>query len=248
MKTIKTSERRVGKLPRLPRPRLPRLPFPLFRLQRVNLPNQLTLLRIALVPPFILLFLSDDYRYEWASLAVFSVSAMTDYFDGKIARQRGLITNFGKVMDPLADKLLMLTAMISLVQVGVVPGWMVTVIWWRELAVTGLRTLVAARRGVLAADNWGKLKTVLQIVASVVGMLSYVVQNTLNVLSSGWHWRLENADWGGDPLAQIVDTYALAYWLMFLATIVSLLSGMRYFRSNWELVCEELEEAERVES
>jgi CDP-diacylglycerol--glycerol-3-phosphate 3-phosphatidyltransferase len=238
-----------ARLPRLPPlPRLPRLPFPLFRLQRVNLPNQLTLLRIVLIAPFILLFLSDDYRYQWASLVVFFASALTDYYDGKIARERNLITNFGKIMDPLADKLLMLTAMISLVQVGVVPGWMVTVIWWRELAVTGLRTLVAARRRVLAADRWGKLKTVLQITASVAGMLSYVIQNTLNARSAGWQWRLQNADWGGDPIAQIVDTYAIAYWLMVLAAIVSLVSGLNYFRNNWEIVCQELEQAERVES
>lgn len=245
MKTPKPAPRR---LPRLPKPRLPRLPFPLFRLQRVNLPNQLTLLRIALIPFFIALFLSDSYQAQWASLGVFMASAITDYFDGKIARERKMITNFGKVMDPLADKLLLLTAMISLVEAGVVPGWMVTVIWWRELAVTGLRTLVAARSRVLAADAWGKTKTVLQIVAVVVGMLSYVLQNTLNAVSAGWHWRLQNADWGGDPVAQLIDTYAFAYWLMFLAAIVSLVSGLRYFRKNWELVCEELEEAERVES
>ena len=237
-----------AKLPRRRFPRLPRLPFPLFRLQRVNLANQLTLLRVLLIPPFIALFLSDNFKLQWASLLVFLASAITDYFDGKIARERHMITNFGKVMDPLADKLLMLTAMISLVEAGVVPGWMVTVIWWRELAVTGLRTLVAAKRKILAADKWGKLMTVLQVVAVVAGMLFYVIENTLNATSVGWHWRLQNADWGGDPLATLIDTYAVAYWLMFVAAAVSLFSGIRYFRANWESVCEELEEAERVES
>ena len=233
--------------PRRALPRLPLLPFPLFRLQRVNLPNQLTLLRIALIPPFISLFLSDDVRLQWAGVGVFIFSAITDYFDGKIARARNQITNFDKVMDPLADKLLMLTAMISFVQAGLVPGWMITVIWWRELAVTGLRTLVAARSKVLAADKWGKVKTVLQAVAIVVGMLVYVVQNSLNAASPDWRMGLENSGWRGDLMARLLDTNALTYWLMFLAAVVSLVSGIRYFRVNWGLVCEELEEAERVE-
>jgi CDP-diacylglycerol--glycerol-3-phosphate 3-phosphatidyltransferase len=229
-------------------PRFPRLPFPLFRLERVNLPNQLTLLRIALIPLFIALFLSDSVPAQWMGLLVFSLSAATDYFDGKIARERGLVTNFGKIMDPLADKLLLLTAMISFVQVGLVPGWMIVVIWWRELAVTGLRTLVATRREVLAADKWGKIKTVLQIIAIVTGMLLYVVQNTLNTYSVDWRLRLENMDWWGEILARVLDTNALPYWLMFVAAIVSLFSGIRYFRINWGIVCAELEEAERVES
>lgn len=227
--------------------RLPLLPFPFFRLQRVNLANQLTLLRIALLPLFVSLFLADSPSAQWGSLGVFALCAYTDYLDGRIARQRGLVTNFGKVMDPLADKLLMLTAMISMVQVGVVPGWMIVVIWWRELAVTGLRTLVAAKRGVLAADNWGKLKTVLQVVAVVAGMLVYITQNTLNMLSQDWRLRLDNHGLAGAWLVRILDTNALAFWTMFLAAIVSLVSGIRYFRKNWEAVCEELEGAERVE-
>jgi CDP-diacylglycerol--glycerol-3-phosphate 3-phosphatidyltransferase len=243
------AKRRPKPLPKpgLRLPLLPRLPFPFFRLQRVNLPNQLTLLRVALIPVFITLFLSDDVRLQWGGFAVFVLSAITDYFDGKIARDRGQITNFGKVMDPLADKLLMLTAMISFVQAGLVPGWMITVIWWRELAVTGLRTLVAARSRILAADKWGKIKTVLQAVAVVVGMLVYCSQNTLNAASADWRMQLENSGWWGDFWARLLDTNALAYWLMFLAAVVSLFSGIRYFRVNWEIVCEELEEAERAE-
>jgi CDP-diacylglycerol--glycerol-3-phosphate 3-phosphatidyltransferase len=244
LKTLraKTAQRKARPFPR---PRLPRLPFPLFRLQKVNLPNQLTLLRIFLVPLFLSLFLSDSVALQWASLAVFSISAATDYFDGRIARKRGLVTNFGKIMDPLADKLLTLTAMISFVQVGLVPGWMVVVIWWRELAVTGLRTLVAARSSVLAADSWGKFKTALQVAAIISGLLLYVIQNSLNAMGEDWRVQLENKDWWGEMLARLLDTNALTYWLMFLAAIVSLYSGIRYFRINWVVVCEELEEAEK---
>lgn len=238
---------RAKAAPKAPLP-LARLPFPLFRLARVNLPNQLTLLRIALLPLFISLFLSDSVAAQWGSLAVFAFCAATDWADGYFARSRGLVTNFGKIMDPLADKLLMLTAMISFVQVGLVPGWMIVVIWWRELAVTGLRTLVATRRTVLAADRWGKLKTVLQAVAVIVGLLLYVVQNTLNDASDGWRLGLENSGAWGELAARILDTNALPYWLMFIATVVSLASGVRYFRVNWELVCQELEDADRAEA
>lgn len=229
-------------------PKLPKLPFPLFRFERVNLPNQLTLLRVALLPLFLVLFLSDSVTAQWLGVGVFAVAAITDLFDGKIARKRGLVTNFGKVMDPLADKLLMLTAMISFVQVGLVPGWMVVIIWWRELAVTGLRTLVATRRAVLAADKWGKFKTVLQAVAVSFGLGVYVIQNTLNQSRPDWRIRLENSGDFGEWVARTLDTNALPFWLMFAAAIVSLVSGIRYFRINWEIVCEELEEAERVES
>jgi CDP-diacylglycerol--glycerol-3-phosphate 3-phosphatidyltransferase len=240
-------QRRKVALPRLPRPRLPRLPFPLFRWQRVNLANQLTLLRIGLIPVFIIFFLSDSVSKQWAGVGVFILSAITDYFDGKIARARNQITNFGKVMDPLADKLLMLTAMISFVQAGLVPGWMIIVIWWRELAVTGLRTLVAARSKIMAADRWGKVKTVLQAMAIVVGMLLYVTQNTLNASNPDWRLSLENTNWWGELLARLLDTNALTYWLMFVAAVVSLFSGIRYFSVNWSIVAEELEDAERVE-
>jgi len=123
---------------------------------------------------------------------------------------------------------------------------MIVVIWWRELAVTGLRTLAAARSTVLAADRWGKIKTALQVAAVVAGMLVYAAQNTLNSYSEDWRVRLDNQGWWGEFLARMLDTNALAFWLMFVAAIASLISGIRYFRKNWEAVCEELEGAERL--
>jgi|GEM_PF-66931 len=224
------------------------LPFPLFRWRKVNLANQLTLLRVLLLPLYACLFLSDSIGAQWSSLAVFSVCVFTDWLDGYVARKYSLVTNFGKIMDPLADKLLMLTAMILFVQVNLVPGWMIVVIWWRELAVTGLRTLVAARRTVLAADTWGKAKTVLQSVAVVGGMLVYFSQNTLNARSADWRLRLENFGSGGELLARILDTNAIPYWAMFAATILSLWSGIRYFQTNWPMICLELEEAEKADA
>lgn len=224
------------------------LPFPMFRWGRVNLPNQLTILRMALLPLYITLFLSDNLAAQWSSLVLFGLLALTDWLDGYLARKHGLITNFGKIMDPLADKLLTLTAMILFVQVGLVPGWMIVLIWWRELAVTGLRTLVATRRTVLAADSWGKAKTVLQIVAVVGGMIVYCLQNTLNARFPDWRLNMENSGFWGELGARILDTNAVPFWAMFAATILSVWSGIRYFRKNWEAVCRELEEAERVEA
>lgn len=223
------------------------LPFPLFRLRKVNPANQLTLLRVALLPLYAWLFMSDGIFAQWAGLGVFGVCAFTDWLDGYVARKFNFVTNFGKIMDPLADKLLMLTAMILFVQLGLVPGWMIVVIWWRELAVTGLRTLVAARRIVMAADNWGKAKTVLQVVAVVGGMLVYCLQNTLNAYMVDWRLRLENYGSGGELAARILDTNAVPYWAMLAAAVLSLVSGVHYFQKNWPIICLELEDAERVD-
>ena len=224
------------------------LPFPLFRWGKVNLPNQLTLLRMVLLVPFVILFLSDSLAAQWSSLGVFAVAAFTDWLDGYVARTQGLVTNFGKIMDPLADKLMMLTAMILFVQVGLVPGWMVVLIWWRELAVTGLRTLVATRRTVLAADSWGKAKTLLQVFTVVLSMMVYFLQNTLNQADEAWRIHWEAAGPLGELAARILDSNAIPFWTMFAATILSVWSGIRYFRKNWEAVCLELEEAEKGEA
>ena len=223
------------------------LPFPQLRIAKINLANQLTLLRFFLVPVFIFFFLSDLVALQWIGFVVFVAACITDWADGYIARKHNMITNFGKVADPLADKLLMLTAMISLVQVNMVPGWMVAVIIWRELAVTGLRTLAAQHRHAMAADIWGKVKTVVQMIAVIIGMIFYVVQNTLNDVVQGWKLktRLE-AGWWGELIMDLVDSNAIVYWMMVLTAAISLISGVVYFRKNWTLVAAELEEDDKV--
>ncbi len=223
------------------------LPFPLFRIHKVNLANQLTLLRIALLPLYAWLFLGDGVVSQWLGLGVFGICAFTDWLDGYVARRFRMVTNFGKVMDPLADKLLMLTAMILFVQLGLVPGWMIVVIWWRELAVMGLRILMAARRHVLAADAWGKAKTALQVVAVVGGMLVYCLQNTLNAAVPDWRLRLGNLGSAGWISAEMLDTNAVPYWAMLASAALAIVSGIHYFRRNWEVVCLELEDAERLD-
>ena len=144
----------------------------------MNLPNQLTVFRIILIPVFIILL---SVPYAWQSLdvtgvmlplnwllaaIVFAVASITDFLDGQIARRQHLVTNFGKFADPLADKLLVMTALIFLTGFNVVPAWMTAVIVIRELAVTGLRTLIVENNGkVLAAQMPGKIKTFSQMFA-----------------------------------------------------------------------------------
>lgn len=136
----------------------------------MNLPNKLTILRTILIPFFLVAMLCDEYYGgfipfgNWIALAIFAVASITDMLDGKIARKYNLVTNFGKFMDPLADKLLVSSAMIAFVELGRIPCWIVIVIIAREFIISGFR-LVAADNGiVIAAGIWGKVKTAEQMV------------------------------------------------------------------------------------
>lgn len=134
-----------------------------------NLPNQLTIARICAIPLFIILLLMG---FRVAATVVFLAAAFTDMLDGKIARKYNLVTNFGKLMDPLADKLLTMAAFICLVELGDIPAWMVIVILGREFIITGMRQ-VAAAEGIVIAAGWsGKIKTVCQMVAIPLIMLN----------------------------------------------------------------------------
>jgi CDP-diacylglycerol--glycerol-3-phosphate 3-phosphatidyltransferase len=131
----------------------------------LNLPNLLTVLRIVAVPVLVVVLLGAFPGGDAAAAAIFALAAATDGLDGYIARSRGSVTTFGKLMDPLADKLLIVAALISLVSLDRLAAWVAMVIIAREIAVTGLRT-VAAERGVVIAASWlGKVKTALQIAA-----------------------------------------------------------------------------------
>lgn len=127
-----------------------------------NLPNKLTILRIAMIPLFVLFFemTSLPLNYFWA-FAMFGIASLTDLLDGKIARKYNLVSDFGKLMDPLADKVLVTAALVCLVAdpAALTPSWVVIVILAREFLVTSLRLLAAAKGVVLAADKWGKYKT-----------------------------------------------------------------------------------------
>ena len=146
----------------------------------MNLPNFLTLIRMALVPVFIVFFYlgqSVDRIYCVCAFIIFVVASATDAIDGHIARNRGLITNFGKLMDPLADKVLTTAAFIVFVDVHIIPAWMVIVILAREFIITGLRGVAAAEGVVIPAGFSGKLKTVFQMLAICLILLDSAIGN-----------------------------------------------------------------------
>ncbi len=137
----------------------------------MNLPNLLTIGRIILVPIFMIALLIDTTVGHYLAALVFVVASFTDFLDGYLARKNNQITNFGKIMDPLADKLLVSAALICLVELGDAPAWIVVLILGREFAVTGLRTLAANDGIVVAASMLGKYKTVTQMIALVLLIL-----------------------------------------------------------------------------
>lgn len=138
----------------------------------MNLANKLTILRIFLVPVFMLFLLVDMPYGEYIAAGIFVIAALTDSLDGYIARSRNQITKFGKFMDPLADKLLVSSALIVLVEMNRLSSWIVVIIIAREFAITGLRVLAASEGITIAASWWGKFKTVSQIVAIIVLLLN----------------------------------------------------------------------------
>lgn len=138
----------------------------------MNLPNKLTMLRIYLIPVFLIALLGLDGILEspydrYVALGIFIFACLTDALDGYIARSRNLITNFGKFMDPLADKLLVISAFIAFVELGEVKAYVVVIIICRELMITGFRILAADQNIVIAASNWGKIKTIIQMITVI---------------------------------------------------------------------------------
>lgn len=146
-------------------------------MSKMNLPNKLTIFRVILIVPFVLLLLGGHQRWNWfttifggimeyvdyIALAIFVIASLTDLLDGKIARKYNLVTNFGKFMDPLADKLLVCAALIALVEMGRIPSWVVIVIISREFIISGFRLIASDNDVVIAASYWGKFKTTFQM-------------------------------------------------------------------------------------
>jgi CDP-diacylglycerol--glycerol-3-phosphate 3-phosphatidyltransferase len=184
----------------------------------VNLPNKLTVLRIFMIPVFILIMVLN---LDWGTLHVgevnlavtqlvaaiiFAVASITDWLDGKIARSQGLVTNFGKFADPLADKMLVMTAFIMLVGQDKAPSWVVAIIVCRELAVTGLRLLLVEGGEVMAAAWPGKVKTATQMVAIILLLIDNVPFNLTGI-----------------PVAQI---------MLYICLVFTIYSGVDYFAKN----------------
>jgi CDP-diacylglycerol---glycerol-3-phosphate 3-phosphatidyltransferase len=198
----------------------------------MNLPNKLTVSRFVLTAFFIWALLSPFRYNDTLALVFFCVAGFTDFLDGKIARSRGLITNFGILMDPLADKILTCSAFIAFIESShlnpdapvKVAAWMVIVIVARELAITGLRLLAASKNIVLAAEIFGKHKTISQIVAIIALLLTDACR--------------EWAPWLRDIFAPWVGTFAgLALWLTVALTAAS---GLIYLWSNRSIYLSEV--------
>ena len=149
----------------------------------MNLPNKLTLARVIAVPFFIIAFLFGGYP---VALILFIAASITDYFDGKIARSQNLVTNFGKIMDPLADKVLVYSALCLFIEAGLIEAWMLIIILAREFAVAGMRTVAASEGRVLAAGMSGKIKTVLQMIAVILMLLGLCISNSNMILTIGY--------------------------------------------------------------
>lgn len=155
----------------------------------MNLPNKLTMFRVVLIPVFIVVLMSGliaEPASRYIVVVIFCVASFTDYLDGHIARKYNLVTNFGKFMDPLADKLLVSAAMICMIELGMLPAWVVIIIISREFIITGFRLIAAEGGLVIAASWWGKIKTVTQMAMIILMLLGVnkVIGTILVVLAT----------------------------------------------------------------
>ena len=152
----------------------------------MNLPNKLTMARVIMIPFFVIFMLTGwgGEASKWISLAIFIVASLTDLLDGHIARKHNLVTNFGKFMDPLADKLLVCSAMICLVEMGRIPAWIVIVIISREFIISGFRLIASDNGRVIAASYWGKFKTTFQMIMIILLILdlNYPFSGVVNMV------------------------------------------------------------------
>ena len=157
----------------------------------MNTPNKLTMLRIILIPFFVVFLLGNFSAWsKWMALAIFVIASLTDMLDGYLARRDNLVTNFGKFMDPLADKLLVCSAMICLVDMSRIPSWIVIIIIGREFVISGFRLIASDNGVVIAANYWGKCKTVCQMFMIIMLIIdlgtstAVMIENVLIVIAT----------------------------------------------------------------
>lgn len=192
----------------------------------MNLANKLTLIRIVFVPLFLIFMVVNDIPYgTFIATIIFILASITDKLDGYIARSRNQITNFGKFMDPLADKLLVTTALIVLVGLGTIPSWTVVIIIAREFAVSGLRSIAAAEGKVIAASWWGKIKTVIQMIAIILLLLQVSVEESV------YFMNLVN---NNNIINFIINSFPI--FVLYVAVIITVISGYDYFNKNKNVI------------
>ena len=189
-------------------------------MQKLNLPNKLTLIRMFLAPIDLALMLIEFPYHYTVALAVFAIASLTDMLDGKIARKKNLITVFGKLLDPLADKMLTTAALLAFMREGWCSIWIVMIVLTREFAVAGVRLIATAQGIVIPANYWGKAKTVSQMVFTIVIMLLAELDATFDIFA--------NAGWF--TLARVSN---IMLWITAVLTVVS---GITYFVDSKKLI------------
>lgn len=186
----------------------------------MNLPNKLTILRIALVAVFMVFLFSHGVAAKTLALITFLVASLTDLLDGYIARKNNMVTTFGRLMDPIADKILVLAAFIAFVEMKLIPAWMVVIIIFREVAVTGLRVTALTQGKVLAAEDGGKHKMVSQVFSIFAILLFLILKETEIRVFGFWNSSVERI---------YRDTIFI---MMLITTLLTLMSGISYLIRN----------------
>ena len=197
---------------------------------RWNAANLVTLSRIVVAPLFLIFIFRDELWAKWTAGLLFAWGAVSDYIDGYLARKYNMSSNFGALLDPLADKILLLTVFVSFVQIDLVPVWMVVVIAAREFLITGLRQIAQTHNLVIAASRAGKHKTISQIVAISFILAIICAQATVEAYQGRWDVFIARMGSMGEWINNFV--WYAPYWLMFYATVMSTVSGIDYFFKN----------------
>ncbi|MDP3791164.1 MAG: CDP-diacylglycerol--glycerol-3-phosphate 3-phosphatidyltransferase [Candidatus Omnitrophota bacterium] len=186
----------------------------------MNLPNKLTILRIALVGVFMLFLFLHGVWAKTLALITFLTASLTDFLDGYIAKKNNMVTSFGKLMDPIADKILVLAAFLAFVEMELVPAWMIVIIIFREAVVTGLRITALTQGKVLAAEDGGKQKMVSQVF-SIIAILLFIIFREAGIKVFGF--------WSDSTEMVYKDAIFI---LMLITTFLTLISGMSYLIKN----------------
>jgi CDP-diacylglycerol--glycerol-3-phosphate 3-phosphatidyltransferase len=205
----------------------------------MNLANKLTLSRFFMVPFFVGFMAIEESAFGlgWQTvgrllaLVLFIAAAVTDYYDGKLARKHGWVSNFGRLMDPLADKLIVMSAFVVFVELRTFPAWMVIIILCREFLITGLRLLGTTQGRVIQADRWGKNKTISQMTVIITTLVLLSFEDILK-LCGVWN-AIRLGAYDGDFFLQI-----LLHVLMLVAVFFTVVSGLFYFWRNRDLLTE----------
>jgi CDP-diacylglycerol--glycerol-3-phosphate 3-phosphatidyltransferase len=197
----------------------------------MTLPNKLTVARLIMVPIFVVLLSFPSLVTYAFAYVVFVAATITDYYDGKIARERNLITNFGKLLDPVADKILVTAAFVMFIKMEQldVPGWCVVAILGREFLVTGARSLAASEGTVVGANVWGKVKAVLQMIYLSTFLALVVLEQ---VMAS--YMPHAGPGSGLDMYRSVLKS--ASFWGVLLIAAITLYSGAQFARMNWSLV------------